>query len=156
MQTLEGTRRDPGFGVRPAKNNSPEEAARVGRDYYDAMYNRYKDHDKAMAAYTDGPGTVDAAIKNHGSDWLTYMPAQAKARVDKFHKWQEQGNTINEGATGFTRNGMSYGQTSAPTVVNVNINAKVNNQNATATVSTPNGQSVTQTMNMGNGAMQRR
>jgi hypothetical protein len=84
------------------------------------------------------------------------MPAQAKARVDKFHKWQEQGNTINEGATGFTRNGMSYGQTSAPTVVNVNINAKVNNQNATATVSTPNGQSVTQTMNMGNGAMQRR
>lgn len=155
MQTLDGTRRDPGFGVRPAQDNSPEEAARVGRDYYDAMYNRYQDHDKAMAAYTDGPGTVDAAIKNHGADWLSVMPAQAKNRVAAFHKWQQDSGSFSEGASGFTRNGLSYGQT-APVNINVNIDAKVNNQTASASVSATGGQSVTQQMNIGNGAMQRR
>lgn len=154
MQTLAGTRRDPGFGVEPARDDSPEEAARVGRDYYDAMFKRYGDHDKAMAAYTDGPGTVDAAIKNHGSDWLSVMPAQAKVRVKAFHDWQQAGNSINEGAGGFTRNGVSYGQT--PTIVQVNIDAKVNGQTASATVSTPTGQTVTQQVNVGNGASQRR
>ena len=77
MQVLSGTRKDPGFGVRPAQNDSPEEAARVGRDYYDAMLQRYGDPLKAMAAYTDGPGTVDNAVNNFGADWLTHMPQQA-------------------------------------------------------------------------------
>ena len=155
MQTLDGTRRDPGFGVEPARDDSPEEAARVGRDYYDVMFKRYGDHDKAMAAYTDGPGTVDAAIKNHGSDWLSVMPAQAKNRVKAFHDWQRDGASITDGAGGFTRNGMSYGQNQT-TVVQVNINAKVNGQTASATVTTPNGQTASQQINVGNGAQQRR
>ena len=155
MQVLAGTRRDPGFGVEPARDDSPEEAARVGRDYYAAMFKRYGDHDKAMAAYTDGPGTVDAAIKHHGSDWLSVMPAQAKARVKAFHDWQRDGVSITDGAGGFTRNGMSYGQTQT-TLVQVNINAKVNGQTASATVTTPNGQTVSQQINVGNGAQQRR
>lgn len=155
MQVLAGTRRDPGFDVEPARDDSPEEAARVGRDYYAAMFKRYGDHDKAMAAYTDGPGTVDAAIKHHGSDWLSVMPAQAKNRVKAFHDWQRDGVSITDGAGGFTRNGMSYGQTQT-TVVQVNINAKVNGQTASATVTTPNGQTVSQQINVGNGAQQRR
>ena len=155
MQVLAGTRRDPGFGVEPARDDSPEEAARVGRDYYAAMFKRYGDHDKAMAAYTDGPGTVDAAIKHHGSDWLSVMPAQAKARVKAFHDWQRDGVSITDGAGGFTRNGMSYGQTQT-TLVQVNINAKINGQTASATVTTPNGQTASQQINVGNGAQQRR
>ena len=155
MQVLDSTNRDPGFKVRPAQNDSLEERARVGRDYYDAMFKRYGDHDKAMAAYTDGPGTVDAAIKNHGSDWLSAMPAQAKNRVKAFHDWQRDGVSITDGAGGFTRNGMSYGQTQT-TLVQVNINAKVNGQTASATVTTPNGQTASQQINVGNGAQQRR
>lgn len=64
MQVLDGTNRDPGYGVRPAANDSPEERARVGRDYLDAMMRHYKgDVAKALAAYNAGPGAVDAAIR---------------------------------------------------------------------------------------------
>lgn len=155
MQVLSGTRKDPGFGVRPAQNNSPEEAARVGRDYYDAMLQRYGDPRKAMAAYTDGPGTVDNAVKNFGADWLTHMPQQAQTRVARYDQWASAHQEVQQGAGTFTRGGMSYGQ-AGPTNINVNINAKVNNQQATATVSANNGQTVTQQVNVGNGAMQRR
>lgn len=156
MQVLDSTSRDPGFGVRPAKDNSLEERARVGRDYYDAMLKRYNgDAEKAMAAYTDGAGTVDDAISKHGTDWLNAVPLQAQNRVKKYREWASQGDSIAEGATGFTRNGVSYGQTQA-TVVNVEVKATVNNKQASATVSTPNGQTVTQTINMGNGSMERR
>lgn len=156
MQVLDSTSRDPGFGVRPAKDNSLEERARVGRDYYDAMLKRYNgDAEKAMAAYTDGAGTVDDAINKHGTDWLNAVPLQAQNRVKKYREWANQGDAIVEGAAGFTRNGLSYGQTQ-PTVVNVEVKATVNNKQASATVSTPNGQTVTQTINMGNGAMERR
>ncbi len=156
MQVLDSTSRDPGFGVKPARDNSLEERARVGRDYYDAMLKRYNgDAEKAMAAYTDGAGTVDDAINKHGTDWLNAVPLQAQNRVKKYREWASQGDSIAEGATGFTRNGLSYGQTQA-TVVNVEVKATVNNKQASATVSTPNGQTVTQTINMGNGAMERR
>lgn len=154
MQVLSSTNRDPGFGVRPAQDDSLEERARVGRDYYDAMVKRYDgDARKAMAAYTDGPGTVDAAVKEHGSDWLSAMPQQAKNRVAKYDDWISKGQSAQEGAGGFTRNGVSYGQ--APINVNVQVDAKVNNQVAAARA-TVNGQTATQTMNMDNGAMQRR
>ncbi len=63
MQVMDGTNRDPGFGVRPAADNSPAERARVGRDYLVAMVNRYGREDQALAAYNAGPGAVDAAIK---------------------------------------------------------------------------------------------
>jgi hypothetical protein len=53
------TARDPGFGVKPAQNNSPDELKRVGDDYAMAMYNRYKDPKLAMIAYNMGPGATD-------------------------------------------------------------------------------------------------
>lgn len=153
MQILPSTARDPGFGIKPS-DGSVEDDARVGREYYDAMYKRYGDHEKAMAAYTDGAGTVDKAIKDNGADWLTAVPAQAQNRVKAFRKWASTAKEMEEGATGFTRNGVSYGQ--APATINVNINAKVNNQTASATVAVPGGSTVTQQMNMHNGAQQRR
>ena len=33
MQVLDGTNLNPGFGVKPAADNSPDERARVGRAY---------------------------------------------------------------------------------------------------------------------------
>lgn len=83
MQVMPGTATDPGFGVQPAKDASPEELARVGRDYLDAMQVRYGDTDKALAAYNAGPGAVDAAVKKYGDNWLAHMPDETKAYVGK-------------------------------------------------------------------------
>jgi hypothetical protein len=60
MQTMPETLRDPGFGVRPAQNDSPQELERVGRDYLQAMLKRYPGRvDHALAAYNWGPGNAD-------------------------------------------------------------------------------------------------
>ena len=73
----------------------------------------------------------------------------------RYDEWVKTTGAAGEGASGFTRNGLSYGQ--VPTNnVNLNLNVKVNNQQASATVSATNGQTVTQQVNVGNGAMQRR
>ena len=63
MQTMPGTLRDPGFGVRPAQDNSPAELERVGRDYLQAMIAKYPGQlEYALAAYNWGPGNVDKWI----------------------------------------------------------------------------------------------
>lgn len=100
MQVLDGTNTDPGFGVKPARDNSPEERARVGRDYLQAMLKRYHgDPALAWAAYNAGPGRVDAALKNAGKpvmvdantdpnaprqmSWLSLMPKETQNYVAK-------------------------------------------------------------------------
>jgi len=60
MQTMPGTLSDPGFGVRPAADNSPAELERVGKDYLKAMLSRYKgDIVLGLAAYNAGPAQAD-------------------------------------------------------------------------------------------------
>ncbi|HCB0656095.1 TPA: transglycosylase SLT domain-containing protein [Escherichia coli] len=86
MQTMPGTLRDPGFGVAPARNNSPEEMERVGKDYIDAMYSRYGNVDQALAAYNWGPGNLDAAIKKYGDDWYRYAPTETQQYIRKYHR----------------------------------------------------------------------
>lgn len=82
MQVMPGTNTDPGFGVRPAQDDSLEERARVGRDYLDAMLRRYGgDPAKAWAAYNAGPGRVDNAIAKYGDAWLDHVPAETRAYV---------------------------------------------------------------------------
>lgn len=93
MQVLDGTNTDPGFGVKPARDNSPEERARVGRDYLGAMLKRYDgDPAKVWAAYNAGPGRLDAALKNAGrpvvaeanaDSWLSLMPEETQNYVAK-------------------------------------------------------------------------
>lgn len=59
MQTMPGTLRDPGYGVRPAKDGSHAEMKRVGRDYLKAMLKEFGgDYVLALAAYNAGPGNV--------------------------------------------------------------------------------------------------
>lgn len=71
MQTMPGTLRDPGFGVRPAQNDSDAERERVGRDYLQAMIAKYPGRlDHALAAYNWGPGNVD--------DWIAAGADPAK------------------------------------------------------------------------------
>jgi hypothetical protein len=82
MQVEPATQLDPGFGVTPAKDHSPEEIARVGHDYLAAMEKRYPgEPDKALAAYNAGPGRLDAAIKAHGDAWLVHMPDETQKYV---------------------------------------------------------------------------
>ncbi|HGX5381148.1 TPA: transglycosylase SLT domain-containing protein [Escherichia coli] len=90
MQTMPGTLRDPGFGVAPARDNSPEEMERVGHDYLDAMLRRYGNVDQALGAYNWGPGNLDAAIKKHGSDWYYYAPKEIRDYITKYHRTNTQ------------------------------------------------------------------
>jgi hypothetical protein len=59
MQVMPATAKDPGFGIKPAKNNSPDELRRVGDEYAEILLNRYRDPKLAMIAYNMGPGATD-------------------------------------------------------------------------------------------------
>ena len=87
MQVLPSTSQNPGYGVKPAANNTPEEINRVGRDYYGAMKNRYGDPVLAAAAYNGGPGRMDAAIARsqaEGGHPMQYMPASTQQYAANF------------------------------------------------------------------------
>ena len=62
MQVMPKTITNPGFGVAPAKDKSPDEIARVGVDYLQAMKQKYGDTEKALIAYNWGPGSTDKWI----------------------------------------------------------------------------------------------
>ena len=84
MQVLDGTNRDPAYGVKPAADDSPEERARVGRDYLAAMVREYDgDVSKALAAYNWGPGNLDKAVKEHGPNWLQAAPEETRSYVER-------------------------------------------------------------------------
>lgn len=87
MQVMDATNADPGYGVAPAKDNSPEERVRVGRDYMLAMVKNYGgDLAKAWAAYNAGPGKVDDAVaqaRKSGGNWLSLMPKETQDYVAK-------------------------------------------------------------------------
>lgn len=79
MQVMDKTNMDPGFGVRPAQNNSLEERSRVGREYAQAMLNRYGNEAEAAAAYNWGPGNYDR-WKAAGAN-PAQMPAETRNYV---------------------------------------------------------------------------
>lgn len=86
MQTMPGTLRDPGYGVVPARDQSPAEQERVGKDYLRAMHRQYGDPRLALAAYNWGPGNVDRAMQTHGGNVdavLANAPAETRAYVPK-------------------------------------------------------------------------
>ena len=82
MQVLPTTAKDPGFGVKPVQNNSPEEMERLGRDYYGAMQKRYKDDITAAIAYNWGPGNTDKWLAS-GAD-PAKLPSETRNYITKF------------------------------------------------------------------------
>ncbi len=63
LQVMDATNRDPGYGVMPARDDSPAERERVGRDYLRMLLTRYDDIPTALAAYNAGPGVVDKWVR---------------------------------------------------------------------------------------------
>ena len=76
MQVMPGTVKSPGFGVEPARSNSPEEFARVGREYLGALHNRYGNNELAAIAYNWGPGNTDKWLAS-GAD-MSKLPKETK------------------------------------------------------------------------------
>ena len=81
-QVMPPTARDPGFGLRPADPNNPDDLARLGREYRQTMERRYKGNlPKMWAAYNAGPGRVDQLISQYGANWLNYAPRETRNYV---------------------------------------------------------------------------
>lgn len=92
MQTMPSTLTDPGYGVAPAKDNSPQELKRVGDDYLQAMHNKYQDHNLALMAYNWGPTNVDNWLDN-GAD-PSKVPTETKQYLNSVDKnYQQLKNT---------------------------------------------------------------
>jgi len=81
MQVMPKTILDPGFGVAPARDKSPDEIARVGVDYLQAMKQKYGDTEKALIAYNWGPGSTDKWIAS-GAD-PKKLPAETRTYVER-------------------------------------------------------------------------
>ncbi len=82
MQVMPETARQPGFGLRPANPNNPDDMNRLGREYRRTMEQRYDgDPAKMWAAYNAGPGRVDNAINRYGNNWLRTMPDETRKYV---------------------------------------------------------------------------
>lgn len=80
-QVMPNTNANPGFGVAPARDNSRAELDRVGKDYYNAMTQRYGSPTLGAVAYNMGPGATDKWLAN-GAHW-EMLPAETRNYVGK-------------------------------------------------------------------------
>ena len=97
MQVMDATNKAPGFGVAPARDNSPEERARVGGEYLGAMLKKYQGSvPQALAAYNAGPGRVDEAMREANkagtpNQWLAFLPKETQQYVANITRNYNQG-----------------------------------------------------------------
>ena len=84
-QVMPATAAQPGFGVRPAQAQTPEEYNRVGQEYYQALLNKYNGNEQlAAAAYNMGPGAVDQNIaRNQGQFNVAQAPRETQGYLNK-------------------------------------------------------------------------
>ena len=106
MQVMPATARDPGFGIRPARDNSPDELRRVGDEYAAVLLNRYRDPKLAMIAYNMGPGATDRWLAS-GADprrlpkeTQGYIRGVSLAQGGSVRHFQEGGFGVEFGGTG--------------------------------------------------------
>ena len=90
MQVMPATARQPGYKVKPAKNESEEEYTRVGRDYAKALLKHYDgDLDSALVAYNYGPGNANKWIAA-GRD-KRKLPEETRNYITRVNKQLKQG-----------------------------------------------------------------
>ena len=80
MQVLDAVMKKPGFGVKPAADESPDERARVGRELLRAFTDKYGDVDTALVAYNWGPTNADKWLKA-GAD-PAKLPSETRKYVE--------------------------------------------------------------------------
>ena len=78
-QVMPATIKDPGFGIKAARNDSPDEIARVGKEYLDVMLDKYNDPKVAMIAYNMGPAATDKWLKA-GADF-NKLPKETRGYI---------------------------------------------------------------------------
>lgn len=81
MQVMPSTARDPGFGIIPARNDSPEEYNRVGEAYWRKLRDKYGNLPQMFGAYNAGPGRIDDLVAKYGPNWLRYAPRETQDYV---------------------------------------------------------------------------
>jgi hypothetical protein len=79
MQVMPATARDPGFGIKAARDSSPDELRRVGDEYSNMLLNRYGDPKLAMIAYNMGPGATDKWLAS-GAD-IKKLPKETQGYI---------------------------------------------------------------------------
>lgn len=87
MQVMDATNADPGYGVRPAQNDTPAERVRVGKDYWKAMVGGSSAHpelkwaagdlEAAAVGYNAGPGVAHRWMAAGRDD--SVLPAETRA-----------------------------------------------------------------------------
>lgn len=86
-QVMPKTGGDPGYGVTPIQNNSPDEYLRFGKDYLNAMMkNFHGNSEQAVAAYNAGPARIQKAVdraQRTGGDWKLYIPSETRQYIKK-------------------------------------------------------------------------
>lgn len=58
-----------------------DENVKGGTQYFKDMFMRYKDQDKALAAYNMGPAALDKLLKAHPNDWKSYLSPETSKYV---------------------------------------------------------------------------
>lgn len=93
-QVMPATAANPGYGIRPAASQTPEEYNRVGQEYYQAMLKQFGgDQQKAAAAYNAGPGRVQQNMaQNQGQMNVGQLPKETQGYLQKIG--QAVGNMI--------------------------------------------------------------
>jgi soluble lytic murein transglycosylase-like protein len=86
MQTMPATLKDPGYGIKPAQNDSIEEKTRVGREYRAKMQSLYGEQG-GLAAYNMGPDAFDKWQKA-GGQW-SKLPAETRDYIGKVNLARE-------------------------------------------------------------------
>jgi hypothetical protein len=84
-QVMPATAAAPGYGIRPAQAQTPEEYNRVGQEYYQAMLKKFDGNEQAaVAAYNAGPGRVDQNMrKNQGQLNVAQLPQETQGYLNK-------------------------------------------------------------------------
>lgn len=112
MQVMPSTAANPGFGVKPAQNDTPEENQRVGTDYQTALVQHYNGNQLyAAVAYNWGPGNTDHWLAKGGK--YADLPQETKDYLGKLAVTSAHGNTAQPPAQPMPV-APSAGPTSAP------------------------------------------
>lgn len=99
MQVMPATAAKPGYGITPS-NGTPEDDARVGREYYNKLHQTFGDPTTAAMAYDWGPGNVQNWQKSGGD--LSKLPNETLAYALNFNQKTGAGQNAPQAASSGT------------------------------------------------------